>query len=341
MYVAPDQNIEFNADSDNQLYAIGSAVEFTSNKFKWGFDAAFQGGRTNVKAWDRNYTNLINDNGVIAAMYSAVYSDATLQTLAAVNSVNEVAVSGSDLNYNQNGQQIGSSGLYNAINRFRRVQKLLYHGYFFVVDASYELIENQLELCFDTGLSSGHLLEVKNDNLSTSFKLEHRPYNGFIPLQSVYFGKRIQHLVMLNTGVPRFTIKNPQSFLGQSAIQAADLGASTSTNKFANLAYAGLGLEYKPLKFARQKAVVKPVAFYYWMVDSPMLLDGTIGSHALGAALSIEFEAIIKDCLNMGGYLGLMVPGTQYKQFAGTSLKGGALGSDVAYILNLRMTYAF
>ena len=341
VYISPDQKVEYSADSEHHLYAVGSAVELISKKFKCGFDAAFQGGHTNFKSWDRNYTNLINDDGVISVQYSAVYSDLELTKLAVASSENELVVSESDLSFNQNGKQIGNSGLYNAVNRFRQAQRLLYHGYFFVVDASYELIENQLELCFDTGLSSGQLFEVGALKLETSPDRRHRSYNGFVPLQSVYHGKRIKHLVMLNTGVPRFTVKNPQSFLGQKYIHARDLGVSTLVNKFSNIAYTGLGLDYKPAKFIDQKTLIKLAALYYWMVDSPVLLDGSVGSHVLGAALSVEFEAIIKDCLSVGGYFGWMVPGAQYKQFSGTSLKGGRLGSDVAYLLNLRVACGF
>ena len=107
------------------------------------------------------------------------------------------------------------------------------------------------------------------------------------------------------------------------------------------MAYTGIGLECKPAKFADQKFMFKPVVLYYWMAQAPTLSNGSIASHALGTALSLELEATIKECLEMGGYIGMMIPGEQYKQFAGTKLKGGVLGSDTAYVLNFTMTYKF
>lgn len=344
MYISPDQKLEFPADSDSQLYAIGTALEFKSGKFEWGFDTAFQGGNTRIKPWDRNYSSLINDDGSLTVQYTKVYSDSAYTTLAIANTLNQQTVASSDKNFNQNGQPIvyeSNPVLYNAIDRFRPAQKIFYHGFFFVTDVSYELVEKQLKVCSDIGITSGHLDDYDDINSLTEAQRLHQNFNGFIPVQSTYSGKRIQHLVMLNLAVPRFTVQNPQLTLDQLHVQSRVTGTTTLTDKFTNLAYTGLGFEYSPAKFTDQKALIKPVAFYYWMVEAPSLLDGSTGSHALGTALSLQFEATIKECLEMGGYVGWMIPGTQYKQFAGTQLKGGKLGSDVAYVLNFTMTYKF
>ncbi len=343
MFVSPDQNLEFPADSDSQLYAIGTALEFKTGKFEWGFDTAFQGGKTSVKAWDRNYTKLVNDDGAVSVQYTKVYEGDTFTAanLALVNTTNQQSVAAGAKGFDQNGQEIGTTGLYNAPDRFRPEQGFFYHGYFFVTDISYELISRQLKICADTGYVSGHLDNFDDINTLTQAQLEHQNFNGFVPLQSVYSGKRIQHLVMLNTGVPRFTVQDPTVPLEQQYVPSRIMGVATLTDKFTNLAYTGLGFECTPTKFADQKAMIKPVALYYWMPQAPSLADGTPASHALGTALSVEFMATIKECLDMGGYIGWMVPGPQYKQFAGTQLKGGKLGSDTAYVLNFTMTYKF
>lgn len=341
MYVSPDQKLEFTADSDSQLYAIGTAVEFKSGSFEWGFDTAFQGGNTAIKAWDRNYTTLVNDDGVATVQYTKVYTDDTYTTLAIANTANQAIVQASDKDFSQNGQEIGTSGLWNGIDRFRPAQKIFYHGYFFVTDMSYELVEKQLKLCADTGFVSGQLDDYNDINSFTEAQRMHQNFDGFVPVQSVYSGKRIQHLVMLNKGIPRFVVQTPTVPLAQQHIASRVTGVTTLTDKFTNLAYTGCGLEYTPAKFAEQKALVKPVVLYYWMVEAPTQADGTLSSHALGTALSLAFQATIKECLDMGGYVGWMVPGKQYKQFAGTQLKGGKLGSDVAYVLNFTMTYNF
>lgn len=343
MFVSPDQKLEFPADSDSQLYAIGTALEMKSGRFEWGVDTAFQGGHTRIKAWDRNYTALVNngDTAAVSVQYTKVYTDDTLSTLALATSTNQTAVKSSELDFSQNGQEIGTSGLYNAIDRFRPSQKVFYHGYFFVTDASFELIDKQLKICADTGFVSGHLDNYNDVDSLTQAQLQHQNFNGFIPVQSVYSGKRIQHLVMLNTGVPRFTVQDPTVSLADQHVASRVTGVATLTDKFTNLAYTGLGFECTPKKFADQKAMIKPVALYYWMVQAPNLADGQVASHALGTALSVEFMVTLKECLDMGGYVGWMIPGQQYKQFSGLQLKGGKLGSDTAYVLNFSMTYKF
>ncbi|MBP6869301.1 hypothetical protein KBC04_00235 [Candidatus Babeliales bacterium] len=344
MYVARDQNLEFYADSDSQLCAIGTALEYQHGGFEWAFDTAFQGGTTKVKAWDRNYTSIENVNGVVTVAYTKVYQGDTT-TKAVATDANQTFVKNSEKVYTQNGKQIVNdgtdTGLWNAIDRFRPQQEIFYHGYFFVTDMSYELIPKQLKICADIGYSSGHLDEFNNVNNMTQEELMHQNFNGFVPVQSIYSGKRIQHLVMLNTGVPRFTVQYPKVSAEAQHVQSRVMGVGTLTDKFTNIAYTGLALECTPLKFADQKAMIKPVALYYWMPDAPNLSEDVIASHALGTALSIEFMATIKECLDMGGYVGWMVPGPQYKQFSGLQLKGGKLGSDVAYVLNFTMTYKF
>ena len=341
-YVSPDQKLDFPADSNSQLYAIGAAVEFKHNKFEWGFESAFQGGTTLVKAWDRNYQTIKNDDGTVTVVYTKVYSDADLKIPAVVTTANKEAVASGPKGYQQNGQPIGTSGLYNGIDRFRPEQNILYHGFFWVTDMSYDVIDDQLKLCADVGYTSGHLDAFNNVNNMTQADLNKQKFNGFIPVQSIYSGKRIQHLVMLNTGVPRFTVENPYISAKDQNVQSRVMGTKTLTDKFTNLAYTAFAIECSPARFKDQDGLIKPVAIYYWMPDAPMLQDGkTVASHALGAALSIEFEATIKECLEMGGYVGWMIPGPQYKQFAGLKLKDGVLGSDVAYVLNFTMTYKF
>ena len=342
MHVSPDQKLEFIADTDSQLYGIGTAVEFKVGKFEWGFEGSFQGGQTEIKPWDRNKTTLINDDGVANFQYTKVYTDAGLTILADATTANQAVVNSLPEGFEQNGKQIGTSGLYNAADRFRPAQRQFYHGYFFVTDASYEFIDNELKMCGDTGYVSGQLDNLYDITGLTEAELMHRDFNGFVPIQSVYSGKRIQHLVMLNTGVPRFTVQNPSLSTSISHVSSRITGVATLTDKFTNLAYVGTAIEWKPEKFKDQKLLLKPAAIYYWMAQAPFLPDGvTVASHALGTALSLELEATLKECINVGGYVGLMLPGEQYKQFAGLPLKIGILGSNAAYVLNFSMAYKF
>jgi hypothetical protein len=342
LYSSPDQKLEFTADSDSNLWAVGTAGELKAGKFEFGFDGAFQGGVTKIKAWDRNYTAVTRaSDASVAVQYSKVYEGSDMTTLALVTDANKTTVKGSTLSLDQNGQQIGESGLYNSTDRFRPEQRQLYHGYFFVTDASYELVEKQLKICGDVGGVSGQLSNYDDVAGMTTEQQMNQKYNGFVPLQSIYSGKRLQHLVMLNLGIPRFTVDEPQKDLTDLHVTSKVTGSTNITNKFMNLAYTGLGFEYTPAKLADQKVLIKPVAFYYWMMDAPLLADGTQSSHALGTTLSLEVEATLKECLDCSGYVGWMLPGKQYEQFKGTELKGGTLGNDNAYVVSLSLGYKF
>lgn len=348
MHVSPDQTLEFAADTDSQIYGIGTAVEFKVGKFQWAFEGSFQGGQTQIKAWDRNVTKFINSGSETVPLaagvfqYTKVYSDPGLTTLAFATTANQSVVNSLPEGFEQNGKEIGTSGLYNAIDRFRPTQRQYYHGYFFVTDASYDFLDDQIKWCGDVGYVSGELDDLYDLTNVTQEELMNRSYTGFVPIQSVYSGKKIQHLVMLNTGVPRFTVENPYLSTAELNVVSRVTGVSTLTDKFTNLAYVGTAIEFKPAKFKDQKLVLKPTAIYYWMPYAPFLEDGvTVASHALGTALSLELEATLKECINVGGYVGLMLPGEQYKQFSGLQLKGGKLGSNAAYVLNFFMAYKF
>jgi len=355
MHVSPDQKLEYAAGADSQIYGTGIASEFRSGKFEWGFDTAIQGGYTDIKPWDRNYVSLVNDNGTTALaafQNTKVYADAGLTIPAPATTANAAIIDAGEKGYAQNNKQIGDSGLYNGLYRFRAAQRQNYHGFFFVTDFSYELIDKQLKFFVDTGISSGQLDDFYDISNLTAEERMNQSYNGYVQIQSVYSGKRIQHLVMLNTGVPRFTVEYPGLTVSNIDIPTRITGVSTLTDKFTNLVYIGSAFEYKPAKFVDQKLLLKPAVFYYWMAQAPYLPAATstpttyvkstvLASKALGTALSLEFEATLRECINVGGYAGLMLPGMQYKQLRGTQLDGGKLGSDTAYVFNFFMAYKF
>jgi len=359
LYNSPDQQIEFPADSDARLYGIGTAIELKTGRLEIGFDATFQGGAIQVKAWDRNYTNLVNSgiDGDVIVQYTKVYTNAGLTTLAPASTANQAIVKNSTQDVSQNGKQIGTTGLYNANDRFRPQQQQLVHSAFFVLDASYA-INDQLKVCVDTGYVSGQLDLYEDANTMTQEQLMNQQFYGFVPIQEIYAGKRIQHLVMLNKGIPRFVVQYPQLASSNFHVTSRVTGTKTLTDKFTNLAYAGGALEYKPVQLSDQKFLLKPSYIYYWMPDAPMIWLSNVptsttvltpaifstavqASHALGTALCLEVGAVFFDCLECGGFIGLMLPGKQYKQFAGTQLKPAVLGSDLAYLTNFSLTYKF
>ena len=77
-------------------------------------------------------------------------------------------------------------------------------------------------------------------------------YNGFIPLQSIYSGKRIRHFVMLNQGVPRYTIQSPQANFNINSNKPLTLDTLNATT---NLIFAGTRVAFTPDKFKNNKVL--------------------------------------------------------------------------------------
>jgi len=68
-----EQKIEFRGDATSKLATLGTACEFESKRFEFGFDAAINFGRQCVKGWDRNQIETQNRNGELCFVNSHVY----------------------------------------------------------------------------------------------------------------------------------------------------------------------------------------------------------------------------------------------------------------------------
>ena len=248
-YHAPDQTLEYYADSNLYLRTWGVSVEHFAGDFEWGFETGFNGGHQQIRGWDRNQSTLAADlNGNLQVQYTQVnliyaagYTSPTIPTTMPAYASTSVLLANTsppeycnvvelvaDSTQDQvlNGQQLNPTGKplrllidgqivdYNLVNsaiRFRPEQRVFFDGFYCVADVGYQILKDRLKVYAGVGYASGELddLEVDVNSLSQEALLN-RKFHGFFPIQSVYSGNdRLNLFVLLNQGVPRFDIQNP------------------------------------------------------------------------------------------------------------------------------------
>ena len=346
---APDQKLEFKNDTDSFLTTYGCAVEGAHGSVDWGFEAAVNDGCADIKPWDRNCITIAVDpeTGCLIEQYNKVFTQdpATVNKplSAAVTSSNKAVVSGSSKSVDLNGQEISSgSGLYNAYDRFRPRQKRLFGGYFLIADASWQVLEDELRLAIGAGYSSGDLNPQLNANEVSQDVLLNQEVRAFVPLQSVYSGKRLRHLILFNEGVPRFRDRNPNA---QFVRQNATKSFSDESIEFTNIAFVGAKADWQIQSLRENKVSVAPNLICYWAPETPLIATGNQASNFMGTELVAEFSAVVYKKLKIYAYAGALFPGQYFKDMAGTVIDSSKsdfiTGSDPAFIANIGMTYAF
>lgn len=346
---APDQEIEFSYDSAAYLKSIGVAFEVRWGKLEIGGEFGANRGHQDVKAWDRNEIIIVNDNGVLTEQFTKIYDDAakTSDDLATVTTANKTAVDAADRLVSLNGDEIATgAGLWNADDRFRPAQKRRFGGWFAILDSVYK-VSSDLEFVVGLGWSSGQLNsnESLGDDLEDSVVLR-QTYDGFVPLQSVYSGTRLRHLIMLNSGVVRFGNQKPWETPANSNVVSSFTGSNTISG-FTNLAYIGGSLDWKIAAGKKYDIKVTPNVVHYWSPASPTLPSGETASSSLGTELVLELSALIFDRIKLYTYGGVLFPGQQYTQMKDAmsdndaTLNGYRIGDAPAYIVNIGATFSF
>lgn len=338
-----DQKLEYIHDIDSFVTTLGFAVEGKYKKLDWGFEAALNRGDILIKALDRNIVKLArNSDGFIVERYSKVFGQDPASVKcpeeALVTDVNKCTVCSSFKNVSDNGKEIGNSGLYNAYDRFRPQQQANLDGYLFVGDFSYQFIDDILNVSVGTGYASGDISQQQNVNNMDSSALLNQKYNGFVTLQSVYSGTRLRHLIIFNEGSPRFNTLNPNEKFPRENITPP---LADSQVEFTNIAFLGTRFETKIPQWKRYKAVIAPNIIGYWCPVTPNTKAGTPAGNYMGTEVTTEISAQFYGQFKLYGYIGVLFPGSYYKDMCGTPYNGEVTGSDIGYLANIGVSFAF
>lgn len=344
---APDQKVEFLRDTDITLLTIGIAVEAVYTRWSWGCEGAFNLGEALLKAWDRNALSIDkNDNGYLVSRYTKVYDqDPALKTamLAQETTVNDQYVNGSAKSCKMNGQKIGPH-LYNAYDRFRAAQTKFFDGYFFLADASYDVVPTVLQWAFGAGYASGDCNKKTDTNAMSHHQCMNQTFSGFIPLQSEYTGTRIHHIIALNQGLPRCNNLNSADTLETNLIN--DIQSATIQD-LTNIAFVGTRIVYNPTVCKSYGLMLSGNCVGYW-TPQPVYIDHTthenrLARNFLGVELSTEFEWTMWQKIKCAGYAGLFLPGFFYRDNHGKVINDfkSSSGSDIGFIGNVALMYEF
>ncbi len=357
---APDQDLEFINDITTDIGTAGLAVEGLYKRFSWGFDGAANFGEADIFAWDRNSIKIVKDSTTanIIEQYTKIYLDDPSvnkkPALASVTKEISDIVNASSKNVSENGKKIGETSanqsIYNAFDRIRPEQKRTLRGYFAVADCSYDIIPKDLVASFGAGYASGDIDLQRDVNKLTNDQLMNERFKGFLPLQSVYQGKRLRHLVIFNQGVPRFVVKNPAADLAGRNVTSAI--QPQAINEMTNIAFVGTRIDWKPASLKKYKFNISLNVIPYWQPAAPNYLATVKGSeekilrpasHFLGTEVTPEIAALFYDKLRFYTYFGVLFPGQLYKDMCGTPVGRSRLpsGDDIAYVGNIGLTYIF
>lgn len=366
MQHAPDQDLEFKNDVNTDVGTAGLAIEGVYKRFNWGIEGAANFGSVDILAWDRNTIVLAKDKSTpysagVIEQYTKVYADDPSKTkkptAAPVTTQITALVNASPTGIDANGKQIGvaqvngiDTPIYNAFSRFRPAEERSLRGYFFVADASYDIIPNDLIFSLGIGYASGEIDKQLDRNKVVDAKCLNSNFNAFIPIQSVYSGKRLRHLVLFNQGIPRFAVKNPAADLSMSNVTGVVV--SDTINEMTNISFAGARIDWKMPQLKKYKFTISQNVIPYYIPDTAQFIvshpeDATIllqdASNYLGTELTTEWSALFYEKLKFSGYFGVLIPGQHYKDMCGTLIGKGKFesGSDIAYVGNIQLSYLF
>ena len=358
---APDQDIEYHADSNLYLKTFGIAAGYHLERFKCGLEIATNRGHQVVKAWDRNYLQYaINSSGALEQQYSHVYSDATLETNARADTTNIALVDNSVKSADNNSYYladyttlkefdltngVGATRLYNAVDRFRPKQIRHFDGWFILADGEYEIKPDVLSLVVGAGWASGRLSTSKDVNTLGEGTLLNENYSGFIPMQSVYSGERLRHFMMLSGKAPRFAKEQPWESSDDLAKKnvISPISKKDILNSFSNISFLGGNVEWDVQQFKKYNLHLASNVIHYWSPESPFRKDGSLSSPSLGTEVSLEWSFKIFDRVKISGFGGVFFPGAQYKQMKedGAAINKIIIGDTPAYVFNLGGSFSF
>jgi len=355
----PEQRVQFQGDASSQLGTVGMAVDYTQDKFAFGFDYAFNLGKQKVKGWDRNTVTKENRDGHAVFINSHVLDQNGDKLLFVRGNEAQQLIDCSPQDESENGKVIdivdgnvgtitGPVTLTNSETRFRNPYTNKYEGWMFVADAGMWAYKKDLFLATSVWVASGD----SNPNDET----KDQQYSGFIPLQEVYSGDKV---------LTAFFGKITRPLSAPTANQAPSKFASV-TDGFTNLVSCGFSAKYEP-QDVKTPYRIFPNALAYWQEKPTNKFDAKSGkeldalaSTFLGVELNIFTHWMLVKDLKLFFVGAVFFPGAHFRQIKGKPLNPAQkrqldrldrtgfnedripnLGADTAYTFNLGIEYKF
>src|SRR3990167_7012572 len=358
---APEQKIETFPDAYLKLGTWGLAIDYSNRNFEWGGEVAFNVGAQTVRPLDRNTIDLVrNSDGFLVSRYTQVYTDAALTTKALVSDTNKSIVNANNGSSISNGTEIGSTGLYNGLTRYRSGYKNKLGGFMGVTDFAWTVCNENIKIVGTLAYASGD--QDPNKNLSDP--LDGRVdgnYNGFIGVQEIYAGKQVQSVFVIGSHRVSRPLSTPVDSL------PPDERFASTISGFTNLIVAGFGVYWLP-QVCTTRFNLRPNLIGYWSATSSNKFDINTGltvnepaSKFLGAEFNVFFDfKLLKNTIKVFGVGALFFPGQHYRDIKGKPQSADEavrlaknvangnpadtnllLGNSMAMAFNLGFEYAF
>ncbi len=325
-FVDPEQKVEYLFDAKTSLTTVGFAVECVMGNLEWGFDCANNFGHQYVRGWDRNYVENVDKAGYSAYFYTDIL---TVNPLTQEATESDVApFDPSDVAYVQaiasvtpgavsNGQAISGTPFYNSLDRFRDPYTTTFGGYMWVGDATVWLIPKICALSVTTGIASGDSNPNGNllDPIASSVD---KTYNGFIPLQEMYAGSRVQSYFYMASGlVPLLSSTNIDSYF------------SYGVDTLSNVIFWGSSVKYQQ-KTGNNKWSIMPNMIMYWQDYRKKVFDVSIGtttdktsSAYKGLEANVFIQSQLSQNVSLGAGIAMFVPGPFFFENKGQPFNSG------------------
>lgn len=368
----PEQRVEFTGDAQSRLGTVGLACEYRGDRCEFGFDYAQNLGEQIVKGVDRNQVIQENRNGFVTEVNSNVRvggpTPPNPTALFIPNSDSQTIINRSrddeihNINkQNQNGQPIGFSTtpgnegeLFNDLRRFRDGYTNFYRGRMFVTDASIWIYRKDLQFAVTAGFASG--------DSNPHDEVKDGTYDGFIPLQELYSGKRVRSAFLFG-GAGK--LKRPLS-----TPDPDDVGPiskfSAVLNGFTNIVFTGAGFIWKP-QDCRKPINFNPNLLAFWQQTPSRKFDFVTKRDLyenartfLGIEANIFFYVYPLKDLKLFLVTSVFFPGAHYHDIRGKPLDREQdraldvldrtgfvqdilpnIGTDIAFTFNMGLEFRF
>lgn len=359
----PEQKVEFFADASNRLATLGFALEYSHEKFDFGFDYALNMGQQRVKGWDRNQVEEKNRDGTVVLVNNHVVDQNGNNIPFIAGGQAQTLIDTSFQNESQNGKIIGTVDanvgyltgpitVQNSNTRFRNPFINKYEGWMFVADGGIWAHGKDLRLTAMAGIATGD----ENPNNETKDGV----YSGFIGLQEVYSGDRVKSAFLLG-GSGR--LKRP---LSDPISEQAPSKFAQAVDGFTNLVFAGLGFYWEPVDRERPFRI-NPNVITYWQESPTKKFDAQhnteldcFASTHLGTELNLFAHCMMLQSVKLFFVGAVFFPGAHYRDVKGKPLTSAQkklldeldvtgfsqdripnLGDDIAYTFNLGLEFKF
>lgn len=358
---APEQKVEFFADSASELATLGMALDYSRGDFSLSIEGAHNFGHQKVRCWDRNAIEFQFIDGVPTEVNSHVLNQDDQKVVFVRGSAAQTIIDGSDQSPCENGQSIGVAGdqtLHNADDRFRGCYKNVYKGWMLIASMRYQVTPS---FCWalEGGAASGDANPNKfADDDDPAAAIPDRDYRGFIGLQETFSGKNIQSTYVLGSRrLPR-PLSLPSGDVDPGAF-------ADSVSEFTNIIYAGTGATIKPIT-SEHNLSIRPNIIAFWEEFPSRKFDCITkqsSKHCASPFLGVEINTFMDwyfyKCLRGYAIASVFFPGQHYKDIKGTPLSKAQarilaeadttgfteplplLSHDAVYSLNIGVEYRY